>query len=103
MAHNHFAGSCQAIPEETRQRLLLMKEQKVITVGAGKEYWVSAASTVGVREGEDGLFFDRTGSGNDGNTQKQPAAVSAPGSSGEASQDNNSKSKEGNDIANKNP
>jgi hypothetical protein len=57
MAHNHFASSCLRIPEETRQKLLSLKEKKMVTVGAGKEYWYTAAMNVGIREGEDSLYF----------------------------------------------
>lgn len=57
MAHNHFASSCLSIPEETRQKLLSLKEKKTVTVGAGKEYWYTAAKNVGIVEGEDCLFF----------------------------------------------
>ena len=32
-----------------------------MTVGAGKEYWLSAAMTAGVRERESGLYFQETG------------------------------------------
>ncbi|GAX28177.1 hypothetical protein FisN_35Lu036 [Fistulifera solaris] len=57
MSHNHFASSCLRIPEETRQKLLSPKEKKSATVGAGKEYWYTAAMNVGIREGEDSLYF----------------------------------------------
>jgi hypothetical protein len=59
MANNHFASSCQAMPVEVREKLLQLKDKKVVTVGAGKEYWLSAAVSVGVRErDDDGLYFD---------------------------------------------
>lgn len=57
MAHNHFTTSCQSIPPDIRNQLVALKERKAVTVGAGKEYWLSSAISSGVRENEHGLFF----------------------------------------------
>lgn len=54
MAINHFSKSCRSIPEETRQRLLKLKEQKSSVLGGGKHFWANGARVVGVHETEEG-------------------------------------------------
>jgi len=54
MAINHFSKSCRSIPEETRQRLLKLKEQKSSVLGGGKHFWANGARVVGVYETEEG-------------------------------------------------
>jgi len=56
MAINHFAKSCQSIPEETRQKLLKLKEQKSSVLGGGKHFWANGARVLGVYETEDGTL-----------------------------------------------
>jgi len=58
MAINHFTDSCQNIPEETRARIRLLKEQKSPIVVGGKQYWANGARVLGIKETEDGLVFD---------------------------------------------
>ena len=56
MAINHFSKSCQSIPEDARQRLIQLKEQKSSVLGGGKHFWANGARVAGVYEAEEGLL-----------------------------------------------
>jgi hypothetical protein len=60
MTTNHFYESCPLIPQDTRTRILALKEINLIVRGGGKQYWSNAAQVAGVKEGEDGLAFTTT-------------------------------------------
>jgi hypothetical protein len=56
-ATNHFSESCRTIPEPLRVRAMMLKEQKTVVLGGGKQYWARAAELTGVVETENGLAF----------------------------------------------
>jgi hypothetical protein len=56
-ATNHFCESCRTIPEPLRVRAMMLKEQKTVVLGGGKQYWARAAELSGVAETENGLAF----------------------------------------------
>jgi hypothetical protein len=62
MAINHFTNSCQTIPDAVRSRMLVLKERKTTVLGGGKQYWANGARVLGIKETDNGLFFDRSSS-----------------------------------------
>jgi len=70
MAINHFSKSCKSIPEETRQRLLKLKEQKSSVLGGGKHFWANGALVAGVYESEEGQLRFRKDNTEEGEEQK---------------------------------
>jgi hypothetical protein len=57
MVIGHLCKFCTSIPNETRERLLILKDQKS-SDGGGKRYWAEGVRQLGVIETEkDGLFF----------------------------------------------
>jgi hypothetical protein len=60
MASIHLCNHCACIPEDIRQELLSLKDQKSI-VGGGKEYWASGIRMLGIVETVEGLKFADSG------------------------------------------
>ena len=59
MTVGHLCKHCTMIPDEIRQRLLFLKDQKS-SDGGGKRYWANAVRSMGVIETRsDGLTFDK--------------------------------------------
>jgi hypothetical protein len=56
MTVGHLCKHCTTIPDDIRKRLLFLKDQKS-SDGGGKHYWADGASSLGVIETPDGLFF----------------------------------------------
>jgi hypothetical protein len=53
----HLCKHCTAIPDEIRQKLLFLKDQKS-SDGGGKRYWADGVRSLGVIETpKDGLAF----------------------------------------------
>jgi hypothetical protein len=59
MTVGHLCKHCTAIPEDIRKRLIFLKDQKS-SDGGGKHYWADGASSLGVIETPEGLFFRTT-------------------------------------------
>jgi hypothetical protein len=59
MASSHFIqGNCDAIPSETRSKLIKSISSKLI-VGSGKEFWASSGRNLGLVDTEQGIRFIR--------------------------------------------
>ncbi|KAG7350795.1 hypothetical protein IV203_010155 [Nitzschia inconspicua] len=56
MTSIHLCLHCRKIPEDTRFRLLELRDQRS-TAGGGKKYWAKAAESMGVMETNQGLRF----------------------------------------------
>jgi hypothetical protein len=56
MAKNHLCRHCRLIPEDTRQKLIGLRDCKRRAAG-GKKYWAEGARVLGVRQYNDGLRF----------------------------------------------
>ncbi|KAG7360431.1 hypothetical protein IV203_035530 [Nitzschia inconspicua] len=56
MTSIHLCLHCRKIPEDTRFKLLELRDQRS-TAGGGKKYWAKAAESVGVIETNQGLRF----------------------------------------------
>ena len=59
MAINHFLKSCETISDSTREALKTYKEKRSTVLGGGKQYWANGVRVLGVREGENGLEWDK--------------------------------------------
>lgn len=57
MAKNHLCRHCRLVPEETRQKLISLRDYKRRAAG-GKRYWAEGAGVLGVVQCEDGLRFE---------------------------------------------
>lgn len=66
MAKNHLCRHCRLIPEETRHRLIGLRDCKRRAAG-GKKYWAEGAQVSGVRQGSDGLRFKMSTTGKEQN------------------------------------
>jgi hypothetical protein len=76
-ATNHFSESCRTIPEPLRTRAMMLKEQKTVVLGGGKQYWARAAEMSGVGETENGLAFTPRDSASLNPSDNDDAAVSS--------------------------
>ena len=78
MAINHFSKSCSSIPQETRERLQQLKEQKSGVLGGGKHFWANGARVVGVYESEECLlrFKSEPPTEDQGNVTNQDVRIS---------------------------
>ena len=56
MAKNHLCRHCRLVPEDTRQKLLSLRDSKRRAAG-GKKYWAEGAKVLGVIQNGDGLRF----------------------------------------------
>jgi hypothetical protein len=56
MITNHLLQCCPVIPDETRKRLVFLKDQKS-SDGGGKNYWAESVRKLSVVETRDGLSF----------------------------------------------
>jgi len=57
MAVNHLHVVCRNIPAPTLTKLAALKDKKFVNARGTKQYWASAAESLGVVQRENGLFF----------------------------------------------
>ncbi|KAG7371902.1 hypothetical protein IV203_018044 [Nitzschia inconspicua] len=56
MAKNHLCRHCRLIPEDTKNRLSTLRDNKRRAAG-GKKYWAEGARVLGVVQTPEGLYF----------------------------------------------
>lgn len=70
MAKNHLCKHCRLIPENSKQKLNLLRDCKRRAAG-GKKYWAEGARVLGVSEYKDGLRFKDSVTGKKQQEQKK--------------------------------